>query len=65
MNKNTFKEKDKAVFDTLKEIRDKTVWAYKSTEEIGENVLAYDPIPGIQIGCVSLEETTGGRAWSL
>jgi len=27
--------------------------------------LAYSPIPGQQKGCVDLEETTGGRAWSL
>ena len=60
-----FNEKDKAVFDTLGGLRNLTVWAYKTTEEIGENVLAYDPIPGTQIGCVSLEETTGGKAWSL
>jgi len=62
---NAFTEKDKVVFNTLKEFRDKTVWAYKTTEEIGENVLAYDPIPGVQLGCVSLEETTGGKAWAL
>jgi len=46
-------------------LRDNTVWAYKTTEEIGENVLAYDPIPGVQLGCVSLKEATGGKAWSL
>jgi len=62
---HAFSGNDKVVFNTLKEFRDKTVWAYKTTEEIGENVLAYDPIPGVQLGCVSLEETTGGKAWSL
>ncbi len=62
---DAFSEKDKVVFNTLKEFRDKTVWAYKTTEEIGENVLAYDPVPGVQLGCISLEEATGGKAWSL
>ena len=62
---NAFVEKDKAIFDALIELRDKTVWAYKTTEEIGENVLAYDPIPGVQIGCIPLEEATGGKEWSL
>jgi hypothetical protein len=32
---------------------------------VGEKVLAYDPIPASQKGCVSLEETTNGKAWSL
>ena len=56
---------DKAIFETLWEIRDKVVWAYRTTEEIGENVLAYDPIPGVQLGCISLEEATKGKRWSL
>ncbi len=64
-DKEKFSENDTIIFDTLSGLRDITVWAYKTTEEIGENVLAYDPIPGIQKGCVSLEETTGGMSWSL
>jgi len=27
--------------------------------------LAYAPIPGDYKGCVDLQETTGGKAWSL
>lgn len=53
------------VFETLMYIRDQSVWAYKSSKEIGENVLAYDPVPGYQKGCISLEKATGGKAWSL
>ncbi len=64
-DREQFKENDKIIYNTLKGLRDNTVWAYKTTEEIGENVLAYDPIPGVQLGCVSLKEATGGKAWSL
>jgi len=53
------------ILNTLHEIRYLTIWAYKTTEEIGEKVLAYDPIPGEQKGCISLKEATGGKAWSL
>lgn len=53
------------VFMTLLTIRDQTVWAYKTSKEIGKNVLAYDPVPGEQKGCISVEEATGGKAWSL
>lgn len=53
------------VFETLINIRDQTVWSYLSSKDIGENLLAYDPIPGQQKGCISLEEATGGKAWSL
>lgn len=56
---------DKAIFETLWGIRDKVVWAYRTSEEIGENVLAYDPIPGAQLGCIPLEEATRGKRWSL
>lgn len=53
------------VFEILTKLRDHTVWSYLSSQEIGENVLAYSPFPGQQIGCITLEEATGGKAWSL
>ncbi|MBO3098365.1 gluconate 2-dehydrogenase subunit 3 family protein [Gelidibacter pelagius] len=53
------------VFMTLSRIRDQSVWAYRTSKEIGTNVLVYDPVPGQQKGCISVEEATGGRAWSL
>lgn len=58
-------QEENIVFETLMKIRDQSVWAYKSSEEIGKNVLVYDPIPGQQKGCISLEKATGGKAWSL
>ncbi|MAU64017.1 MAG: hypothetical protein CMC38_06740 [Flavobacteriaceae bacterium] len=52
-------------YNFLNTIRQLTITAFKGNEYIGENVLAYVPIPGQQKGCVDLQETTGGRAWSL
>lgn len=56
---------DGIIFNTLINIRGTAIWAYKTSEQIGKKVLAYDPIPGWQKGCMSLEEATGGKAWSL
>lgn len=47
------------------QLRGMTVNAFKINEYIGEEVLAYRPIPGEQRGCVDLMEATGGKAWSL
>ena len=58
-------EKEKTVFEGLINLRNTSVWAYKTSELIGETVLAYAPIPGQQQGCISLEEATKGIAWSL
>jgi len=49
----------------LNSLRRLAVYAFKNNEVIGETVLAYAPVPGEQKGCISLEEATGGRAWSL
>lgn len=47
------------------DLRDLTINFYKINEYVGENLLAYSPVPGDYKGCVDLEETTGGKAWSL
>tara|TARA_A100001011_G_scaffold26794_1_gene26277 strand:- start:2284 stop:2931 length:648 start_codon:yes stop_codon:yes gene_type:complete len=47
------------------QLRSLSITAFKTNEYIGENVLAYAPIPGEQRGCVDLMETTGGKIWSL
>lgn len=39
------------------------IWGYFSSEEIGKNVLNYDPIPGDYVGCIPLSEV--GKTWSL
>lgn len=39
------------------------IWAYFTSEEIGEKVLSYDPIPGKYEACKPLSEV--GNRWSL
>ena len=56
---------DVLIYETLTSLRTLTIWAYKNSQKIGEEYLAYDPIPGKLQGCISLEEATGGKAWSL
>ncbi|MGI9547302.1 MAG: gluconate 2-dehydrogenase subunit 3 family protein [Flavobacteriaceae bacterium] len=46
-------------------LRDMTIMGYKTNEYIGENVLAYQPIPGEYIACGDLDELTGGKAYSI
>lgn len=41
-----------------------TISSYVTTEQIGKNVLKYDPIPS-QYYCGDLQELTGGKSWSL
>ncbi len=45
--------------------RDAVISAYKTSEYVGEEVLAYLPVPGEYIGCGDLNELTGGKAWSI
>jgi hypothetical protein len=49
----------------LQEVRNMGIWAYKTSEEIGENVMWYDPIPGQYIPCGPVDELGGGKAMSL
>ena len=49
----------------LKDVRQMAIWAWKTSEEIGENVLWYDPIPGQYIACGPVEELGNGKAMSL
>ena len=44
-------------------IKSMAMWAYLSSEEIGKNVLNYDPIPQGYQGCIPLSEV--GNSWSL
>ncbi len=46
-------------------LRGMTIWGYKSSEYVGEEVLAYLPVPGEYIACGDLQELTEGKAWSL
>jgi len=48
-----------------KTLRGMTIWGYKTSEYVGEEVLAYLSIPGTYVPCGDTEELTGGQAWSL
>jgi hypothetical protein len=39
------------------------IWAYFTSEEIGKNVLGYDPVPGNYEPCINIAEI--GKRWSL
>ena len=52
-------------FSFSKNLRDMTIWGYKTSEYVGEEVLAYLPIPGEYIACGDVNELTGGKDWSL
>ena len=49
----------------LNSFRKLVITAFKTNQYIGENVLAFSPIPGEQKGCVDLNEVTNGRAWTI
>ncbi len=46
-------------------LRGMTIWGYKTSEYVGEEVLAYLPLPGTYVACGDVEELSGGKAWSL
>ncbi len=56
---------DQSIYETLLKLRELSIWAFLNSEKIGEEVLAYDPIPGVEIGCLTVQEATGGKKWSL
>lgn len=58
-------EGDEEVNQFLAQMRSMAIWSYKISEQVGENVMVYKPVPGEQKGCVDLQEATGGKAWSL
>jgi hypothetical protein len=62
---NTSLDSDTQNFYLLSSIREMTVWGWKNSEEIGKNVLWYDPVPGQQKGCIPLSEAGNGRDMSL
>ena len=51
------------IYSFLTLVRDFSVHAYRSSETIGEELLSYDPLPGVYQGCIPLAEV--GNAWSL
>lgn len=49
-------------FKLLKEM---TLVGYFTSEKVGEDVLNYDPVPGMDIPCLDMSEVPNGRSWSL
>lgn len=56
---------DSGAYSYVSDVRDMGIWAWKNSEEVGENVLWYDPIPGQYVPCGPVEEFGNGRAMSL
>ncbi len=52
-------------FNYLNNVREMGIWAWKTSEFIGEQVLWYDPIPGQYIPCGPVDELSNGKAMSL
>ena len=48
-----------AFFRKLKSL---TLFGYYTSEEVGKNILSYDPVPGDYIACLPLKEV--GNAWN-
>lgn len=51
------------IYSFLFTVKRLSIFGYYASEEIGENVLSYLPIPGEYKGCIPVEEV--GNAWSL
>ncbi len=58
-------DEDISTFAFATQFRGAVIWSYKTSEYVGEEVLAYLPVPGEYIGCGDLDELTGGKAWSI
>lgn len=56
---------DALAFTYLKDVRNMGIWAWKTSEKIGEGVFWYDPVPGKYIPCAPLNELGNGKAMSL
>ncbi|MDR5590008.1 gluconate 2-dehydrogenase subunit 3 family protein [Christiangramia sp. SM2212] len=56
---------DAGAFAYLTAVRGMAIWAWKNSEEVGENVLWYDPVPGQYIPCGPVSELGNGKAMSL
>lgn len=58
-------DRDSATFAMLSGIRGLTIRGWKLHEEIGKNVLWYNPIPGEYQGCIPADEAGNGYIMTL
>ena len=49
--------------DFYRRVKQFTLVGYFTSEEVGKNILVYDPIPGEQKGCIPMDDV--GNAWTL
>jgi hypothetical protein len=54
---------DTAAANFLIGLRGAAIWGWRTSEQVGENVLTYEPIPGVWKACIPVEEV--GRPYSL
>lgn len=54
-----------SVFAYANDLRGSVIHAYRISEYVGEEVLAYLPVPGMYVPCGDVNELSGGKAWSL
>ncbi|MDH7448097.1 gluconate 2-dehydrogenase subunit 3 family protein [Aquimarina sp. 2201CG14-23] len=52
-------------FSFLSSVRGLSIYGFKTSRDIAENVLNYLPVPGEYIGCDSVQNLTGGKDWAL
>lgn len=64
-DKTVVPDPDAGMFSLLANLRGMSIWAWKTSEEVGKNVLWYDPVPGQQKGCIPLSEAGNGKAMAL
>ena len=53
------------LYKFLFSIRYFTLFGYFTSERVGKEITVYDAIPAVYKGCISLEEATKGKAWTL
>ena len=54
-----------ACYSFATSLRDFSIMSYRTSEYVGEQVLAYLPVPGEYIACEDVDALTGGKSWSL
>ncbi len=54
---------DQKTIGFYRTMKSMAIWAYFTSEEIGENVLSYLPVPGVFDGCMPVSQI--GKRWSL
>jgi hypothetical protein len=53
------------LYKFLFSVRYFTLFGYFTSERVGKEITVYDAIPAVYKGCISLEEATKGKAWTL